>query len=158
MARFLTVIGRAEKADFGGIQIDVPAKIDTGAYSSAIWATDIKEKDGELSFVLFGKGSPFYTGEVRTTRKFSIVTIENSFGHVEMRFGVEIGLSLGGKKFKAFFTLADRSKKIYPVLVGRKLLKSRFIVDVSRGHPIADEELEENGSEKYKEQLRKKGS
>lgn len=154
MARFQTIIGRAEKADLGGIQINVPIKIDTGAYSSAIWASDVQEKDGMLHFVLFGKGSAFYTGEVITTKKYSVVSIENSFGHSEKRYGVDLTLSMGGKKFTTFFTLADRSTKIYPMLAGRKLLKSRFVVDVSRGNPIADEELEENGSSAAKTRLR----
>ena len=52
----LTLIGRAERVrllDHGEQRI--PAKVDTGADVSSIWATQVKEHDGKLSFVLFGK-------------------------------------------------------------------------------------------------------
>jgi len=41
-------------------------------------------------------------------------------------------VKVGPKVFHARFTLADRSKKIYPILLGRKLLNDRFLVDSSK--------------------------
>lgn len=142
---FKTIIGRAEAIDFvDTMQCDIPAKVDTGAYSSSVWASNIDEKDGMLRFTLLGKKHEQYTGEIIKTKNYKVVTIQNSFGESEKRYGVTLKVSFCGKRVKTFFTLADRSKKIYPVLIGRKLLKGRYLVDVSTGHPVADEETEEN--------------
>jgi hypothetical protein len=60
------------------------------------------------------------------------VTIANSFGHEEERYEVKLKVKLGSKVFKARFTLADRSKKIYPILLGREMLSHRFLIDPSK--------------------------
>lgn len=142
---FKTIIGRAEKIDFliDENALGIPAKIDTGAYSSSVWASDIVEKDGVLEFVLLGPIHLQYTGEKISTSKYRVVTVQNSFGKSEKRYGLDLTVRFCGKKVTTFFTLADRSKKLYPVLVGRKLLSGRYVVDVSGGHPVADEETEE---------------
>lgn len=160
MARnYKTIIGRAEPIDFidGSTEYGmVPAKIDSGAYSSSVWASDIREEGEELVFTLFGKGHDAFTGQQIRTKKYQVVKIENSFGKSERRYGVMLRVRFCGKKVTSFFTLADRSKKIYPVLIGRKLLKNRFLVDVSIGNPIADEETEETlGFDGLKNRVRK---
>jgi hypothetical protein len=55
--------------------------------------------------------------------------VANSFGHEETRYEVPLRVKVGSKVFTSPFTLADRSKKVYPVLLGRKLLNGRFVVD-----------------------------
>ncbi len=111
---------------------DVPAKVDTGADSSSVWATDIEEKDGILRFTLFGDKSPFYTGRVIQATKFTQSRIKNSFGNVEVRYKVPLLMDINGIKVRANVTLADRSRNAYPILIGRRTLKGRFIVDVSK--------------------------
>ena len=159
-AKFKSIIGRAEAILFD-IQDSnaalVPAKVDTGAYSSSVWASNIKEKNGLLSFVLFDKDFIDYTGQVITVKKFAKVKVKNSFGESEQRYCVDLRVSFCGKKFTSVFTLADRSKNLYPVLIGRRLLKGRFLVDVANGHPIAEEDTEVNlGVEGLKSRIRKK--
>jgi hypothetical protein len=127
------VIGRSEILGFTDLDIrDVPAKTDTGAYRSAVHAKNIvyDEASQTLSFELLG-GHPVCgaLGTTVTTKEFNIVTIENSFGDSEKRYEVKLKVKLGPKLFVARFTLADRSKKIYPILLGRKLLNGRFLVD-----------------------------
>ena len=52
------IIGSTEFVNFGERAQKIPAKIDTGADSSAVWASDIHiDKDGALKFSLFGEGS-----------------------------------------------------------------------------------------------------
>ena len=157
---YKTIIGRAEPIDFqveGDEYLTIPAKIDTGAYSSSVWASNIREEGDELVFELFGKGHEAYTGKEIRLSKFQKVKIENSFGKSESRYGVILRVRFCGKKVSTFFTLADRSKKIYPILIGRKLLKGRYLVDVSIGNPIADEETEENlGFNGLKNRVRKR--
>lgn len=110
---------------------DALAKIDSGADSSAIWASAIKEKDGTLSFKLFGPTSHHYTGEVITTEHYTRVKITNSFGDVERRFKVQLTLHLGGKRIRANFNLANRSRSRYPILIGNTAIRHKFLIDVS---------------------------
>ena len=127
------IIGRAEELSLVDIDVkSIPAKTDTGAYRSAIHASDIKldKKTNTLSFNLF-KGHPMFDSfQVNVIAKdFKQVLVANSFGHSEKRYEVKLRTKLGPKAFLAKYTLADRSKKIYPILIGRKMLNGRFLVD-----------------------------
>lgn len=137
----LTLIGRAEKIAIPAAGLaGVPAKIDTGAYRSAIWATNIYEKDGRLYFTLLGPESPLYSGRELDTDVYKKVSVENSFGHKEERYSVFLTVEVNGRKIKANFTLANRGMKTYPALIGRKMLHNKFMVDVSKGAPLEDEQ------------------
>lgn len=126
------IIGRSELLDFVGTEaLSVPAKTDTGAFRSAVHARDIVvDSNGVLSFELLG-GHPICGAMAHrvVAEEYKQVRIENSFGVGEMRYEVKLKVKLGPKVFHARFTLADRSKKIYPILLGRKLLNHRFLVD-----------------------------
>jgi hypothetical protein len=127
------IIGRSEVLDFVNLgALKIPAKTDTGAYRSAVHASNITfHKDtGTLGFDLLGNHP--VCGAMSThveTKEFSETWIANSFGHREKRYEVKLKVKLGPKVFVARFTLADRSKKIYPILLGRKMLNNRFLVD-----------------------------
>lgn len=138
------VIGRAERVDFPDAGVfSVYAKVDTGAYRSSVWASDIREENGVLKFKLLGPASPQYSGQECETTEFETVEIENSFGQKEQRYGVYLRIKVGPKTTRTSFTLADRSVKTYPVLIGRRLLRGRYLVDVSEGEPHEDDkELE----------------
>jgi hypothetical protein len=155
----LVVIGRVEKASFPEQGIyNVYAKIDTGADLSSIWATNIHEEEGVLRFKLFGKKSAHFTGkEVQITAPHYLLTrIANSFGHKELRYVVKLQLMLGGKTIRTTFTLADRSKKTYPILIGRKALNQKFLIDVSKGSPLKEiEEMKKTKMEKEIEVFKK---
>lgn len=128
------IIGRSEVLSFIESEAtDVPAKTDTGAYRSAVHAANIHVSGGVLYFDLLGN-HPVCGDMAKTmkTKQFAKVKVANSFGHEETRYEVKLKVKLGPKVFWARFTLADRSKKIYPILLGRKLLNGRFIVDSSR--------------------------
>lgn len=127
------IIGRSELLTFIDVaSTQVPAKTDTGAYRSAVHASEVMEHDGVLEFMLLG-GHPVCgtIAQKMTTTDYTKVWVANSFGHREERFEVKLKVKLGPKVFQARFTLADRSKKIYPILLGRKLLNHRFLVDSS---------------------------
>jgi glutathione synthase/RimK-type ligase-like ATP-grasp enzyme len=109
----------------------VPAKVDTGADSSSIWASNIIENNGELSYTLFGPQSSFYTGEEIKTREYSLKSIKNSFGVTQLRYKVTLPIRIEGKLIRAQFSLADRSANRYPILIGRSTLHNKFLVDVS---------------------------
>ncbi len=127
-------IGPRILIDFSRLGIEnVPAKVDTGADSSSIWASNIKERNGKLSFVLFGPGSPFYTGAVIEVSDYQIRSIRNSFGYSELRYMVKLKITIENRNLDVNFSLADRSSSRFPVLIGRRTLQRRFLVDVSHG-------------------------
>ncbi len=113
---------------------DVQAKVDTGAFTSALHCKKVRlVRAGlrtKLSFWLIDKtGEParkFYSNE------FSQRMIRNSFGVSEKRYVIKTRIVLFGRTIKAEFTLADRERLKNPVLLGRKLLRNRFVVDVSQ--------------------------
>ncbi|MBQ6147445.1 ATP-dependent zinc protease [Candidatus Saccharibacteria bacterium] len=149
----LDIIGSTELVSVENF-LNIPAKIDTGADSSAIWASNINvSEDGVLSFSLFGKDSKFYTGEKLERKNFRVLIVRSSNGDEEIRYRTELSVKLGGRKIKAMFTLADRSKNYFPILIGRRTLKNKFLVDVSKRvvekeqnpkTPTLNKELKEN--------------
>lgn len=139
----ITTIGRAEYADFPDINVaKTVAKIDTGADLSAIWASKTEVKDGHLYAVFFGPASDSYTGEQRifAPGEFSTTRVANSFGKVEVRYKVKLRIRMKQRLVLGTFTLADRSKKMYPILIGCRLLHNKFIVDVARRSPLRKSE------------------
>ena len=130
------VIGRAELVDILDAGANsIPAKVDTGAYSCAVHADDIRlSEDGRtLHFRLFG-GHPVAGAQSVeiATQDFTTAHISNSFGGKEQRFIVKMPIKLGTKTVKTHFSLADRHAKMFPILLGRRLLNGRFIVDTSQ--------------------------
>jgi glutathione synthase/RimK-type ligase-like ATP-grasp enzyme len=115
---------------------NVFAKIDTGADSSAIWASNISEKDGELCYTLFGPSSHLYSGNEIKTRKYSLVTVKNSFGQKEVRYKVNLRLKMADRVILTRITLANRINNRFPILIGRRTLKGKFLVDVSRKNSL----------------------
>lgn len=128
----LTIIGNNALVAIAGIK-NIPAKVDTGADSSSVWASDIKINDaGQLEFCLLSPDSSLYTGERITVDDFSVQQVRNSTGDVKLRYRVSLPMKVKNRKIQAYFTLADRSRNRFPVLIGRKTLQNKFLVDVSK--------------------------
>lgn len=132
------IIGRREMVAFPDLDIDeIEAKIDTGAYTSAIHCSDIHEEtrpDGTkvICLDLLDPSHPQYNHKKLTFDDYSLRDIRNSFGVVQERYVIKTRIKVFDELIEAEFSLSDRSDMKYPVLIGRKLLKGRFIVDVSR--------------------------
>lgn len=126
------IIGSNAYIEVAGIP-NVPAKIDTGADSTAIWASDIEvDKNGILKFKLFGPKSPFYTGENIETSEYKAAFVRSSHGEEKIFYRTYLPIKIGQHNIKALVNLADRSKNNFPVLVGRRTLANKYIVDVSQ--------------------------
>ncbi len=131
------IIGRAELVNFPGLGLSkVNARIDTGAQTSAIWASKITETDKGLEVIFFGPASKHYTGQKIIFDNYELTVVASSTGHTEVRYKIRLLVVVEGRIIKARFTLANRAKQVYPVLVGRNILLHKFIVDVSLGGGI----------------------
>jgi hypothetical protein len=127
------VIGRRVKVSIDDLGInDIDAKVDTGAYSSSIWASEAYVEDDCLKVVFFDRKSPHFDGITHTFKKnsYSMVEIKNSFGEIEKRYKISLKIKIRDKKILATFTLSDRSKMRHSMLLGRRVLLGKFIVDV----------------------------
>ena len=130
-------IGTIEQVSLPDDRIEnVPAKVDTGADNSAIWASNIRLVDGKLYFSFFAPGSMFYRDKEVVSTAFRTTTVRNSFGHKEFRYKIKLKITIGDHTLIRWFTLADRSRNNYPILLGKNFLKDTFIVDVSKKHLV----------------------
>lgn len=130
------LIGRSEIIDLPEFALHhVEAKVDTGAYTSAIHCSKIKiKKEGGKEFVTFHiPGSKIHGlgKKVFKTDDYVLKKIKSSTGHMEERFVITTQVLLFNKLYRTEFSLTDRSSMKFPILLGRKLLVKRFIVDVS---------------------------
>ena len=126
------IIGRREQVDFPELGLfGITAKTDTGAYTSALHCHDIRLENGVLHFKLLDPSHPEYNEQDQRFTEYSQKEIKNSFGEIENRYVIKTLIRIGAKQIKALISLSDREKMRYPVLIGRRFLKNRFIVDVS---------------------------
>lgn len=131
------IIGRFDVIDLPLLDLfQLNAKVDTGAYTSAIHYhhAEIINKDGVqvLHFTLLDPTHPEYNDKSFYFSKFRKRVIKNSFGQREERFVIETDIEIFGKVFTTEFSLSNRGNLKFPILLGRKLLNKGFIVDVSR--------------------------
>ncbi len=133
----MKVIGRVDKADFPELSLsNINIKMDTGAYTSSIHSHHIVEieENGEnhIVFQVLDPSHPQYLNKEYKTKRFKKKIIKNSFGITENRFIVKTCIVLFGEEFPIELSLSERSKMKYPILIGRKLLNKRFVVDTSK--------------------------
>ncbi|MGH7884177.1 MAG: ATP-dependent zinc protease family protein [Thermodesulfobacteriota bacterium] len=131
------VIGRKDKVDFPKLNLfDIDAKIDTGAYTTSIHCNNVKTKKVHareyVIFELLDSSHSDYNNMKIKLPIHKIKNVKNSFGHSEKRFIVKTEIIVFGEKIEIEMSLSDRTKMQYPVLIGRKLLDKKFIVDVSK--------------------------
>ncbi len=125
-------IGRREHVDFPELGLyGITAKVDTGAYTTALHCHDIREENGVLYFKLLDPTHPDYTAKELSFKEYFQKEIKNSFGESETRYIIKTIVRIGKKRIKSVISLSDRGGMRYPVLIGRKLLKHKFVVDVS---------------------------
>jgi hypothetical protein len=131
-------IGRIDQLDLPELGLEkVQAKIDTGAYTSAIHCSKIhieKAKDGTdlLVYTISGKrlGKGMRAKKFKTA-EFKLKRIKSSNGQVQERYVVKTKIKIFNKIYNTEFSLSDRSHMKNPILLGRKLLSGRFVVDVT---------------------------
>ena len=144
--------------------LEIPAKIDSGADSSSLHinSAEINEAgDLVISLPSFYKrktspkelkrdyAHPDYAPTKITERikksktsetiiipkgKYRDITIVSSNGHGQKRYKTNLKISINGFEFETSFTLSNRNKNRYPILLGKHALKGRYLVDVSKSY------------------------
>lgn len=133
----LPIKGWIEEAKIYPEAFPVKAKLDTGALTSSMDAKDVEyfEKDSErwVRFKVVAKNSD--TDE-ETSHEFERPVLRKvkvrGAGGVDHRPVVLMKVCIGKQLLDEEFSLRDRKKMIYPVLIGRKTLEHVGPVDVRR--------------------------
>jgi len=130
-------IGRLDKADFPDLELtNINIKIDSGAYTSSIHCSTIKEiKEGNTSSLrlkfLDDTYSNFLDKEFIFTEYTSKI-VKSSNGLSEKRFLIKTTILLFDIKFPIHLTVTERTGMKYPVLLGRKFLNKKFVIDTAK--------------------------
>lgn len=106
----------------------IMAKVDTGAWTSSLSCSSITvDPSGRwVEFVPLRGEKSFKMPLVRTA------DVKSSNAAVEKRPFVKLQVLIGGTPYETEFSLTDRSGMKHHVLLGRQLLRNRFVVDVAR--------------------------
>ena len=127
------IIGRTDKVDFPKLGLsDIDVKIDTGAYTSSIHCTHIREEDDLLRCTFLDKPHPKFNGKEMVFAHYDITAVKSSNGEIQHRYVVQSNIRIFKKVFKISLTLSSRDDMRFPVLLGRKFLTKKFIVDTER--------------------------
>lgn len=113
------------------------ARVDSGAETSSLSAQDIEEfeRDGKdwvrFTFQHDSEDEPVAI-ELPIVRTALIRQVASD--EAERRVVVEMDIRLGDRLQSTEFTLTDRSRMTYPVLLGRAFLMDLYVVDVARSY------------------------
>lgn len=130
-------IGRIDKVDFPEFLLEeIEVKIDSGAYTSSIHCSKIKEihKDGEsfLKFTLLDPKHEAYNNKEFFTKNYSSKMVKSSNGIAEERFMILTEIIIFNTLYPIYLTLSERNEMKFPVLLGRKFLNQKFVIDTTK--------------------------
>lgn len=134
------IIGRIEYVDVMSISMRKKARIDTGAETTSIDASDIVEfeRDGKkwVQFTVTDRSTDVIS-EIKAPVVRNVRIKQHGVDNVRRQV-VELELRMGSLRERVEVTLADREKFDYPILIGRNFLRGRAVVDVSRKYLTLD--------------------
>ena len=131
------LIGRLEKIHFPKLSLyNLDAKIDTGAYTSSLHCHHITTKESTeatlVRFFVLDPDHPVYENRPFEIPVHKIKNVKSSNGIVEERVIIKQKIEIAGKSYTIDLSLTNRAEMKYPVLLGRRFLNKKFIVDVSK--------------------------
>ena len=131
------ISGRKDRVSFPSFDLEnVPVKIDSGAYSSSMHCSLIQFVSNVdtpyLEVVFLDPNTPGYTGKVERFYEFKRKIVKSSNGVAQERFFIKGSISLFHLTYETLFSLTERTGLRIPVLLGRRLLNKRFLIDTSK--------------------------
>lgn len=128
------IIGRKERISILDLELyDLDAKVDTGADSNALHCDHIEiDENNVVHFTLLDEVHKSYHGKRMQIPLYQLKRVKSSNGQIQKRPSIKVDVEFFGKKYKTVISLTDRSEMKFPMLIGRKFLEKRFLVDVSQ--------------------------
>jgi len=128
-----TLIGRTDVVDFPNLNLfGIEVKIDTGAYTSSFHCHDIKIENDILKCQLLDPEHHKFQDIHFEFSEFSQKKVKSSNGQIENRYLIKTEIFIFNQIYPISLTLSERGSMKYPVLLGRKFLSKKFIVDTSK--------------------------
>lgn len=130
----LPIIGWRERVTLPQLGLGtIIAKIDTGARSAALHATDIRQVGHHVEFIVPVNGRNHHCRlPLRGKRQ-----VKSSSGHSQHRAVVETEVKIGAHRLPIEVTLTDRTDMGVPMLLGRASLDGRFLVNPARSYVLS---------------------
>jgi hypothetical protein len=129
----MQILGRSDRVNLPGLGLyNIHAKIDTGAFTCSLHCSRAEVINGQLEFVLLDDEHPEFTGMKFVFKEYTEREIKNSFGVAEKRFVILTTVKIYDEEILAEFSLSDRDALRFPILLGRKILRDRFLIDVTK--------------------------
>jgi hypothetical protein len=134
------IIGRKETISILDLELyDLDAKVDTGADSNALHCDHIDlSQEGYVTFSLLDEVHPAYHGKQITLPLYKLKRVRSSNGELQERPAVQVKVRFFSKEYKTIISLTNRADMRYPMLIGRKFLNGKFLVDVSQEYIAKD--------------------
>jgi hypothetical protein len=84
-----------------------------------------------LAVVFLDANHPSFDNETHYFSEYRMKKVRSSTGQEQLRYFIYCTLDLLGQQIKTEFSLTERKGMRFPILLGRKLLNNRFIIDTS---------------------------
>lgn len=131
------IIGALEHVSLPELNLhNIVVRVDTGAKTSSLHVESLSlhEKKGETqdeTWVTFtlekGEDAPEFSMPAHSVRK-----VKSSNGETEQRPVIKTPIQLGEKHWTIQLTLTNREKMLYPMLLGRQAMGSKFLVNPAK--------------------------
>lgn len=129
------ILGYIEYVDFIDFGIGCYAKVDTGACTSSLHANHIEPfiRDGKrwVRFYIQFDDEKHTLDHICEAPVLARRTIVSSNGASNIRYIIQTQVAIAGQTWPIEVSLNNRGSMKYPMLIGRKAIKGRFLVDVS---------------------------
>lgn len=127
------LLGRTDIVDFPKLDLQgIDIKVDTGAYTSSFHSHSIEVVDNVLKCQFLDPKHEKYHEKFFLFKNFTQKNVKSSNGIVETRFTIKTEILIFNKIEEIELTLTERGSMKYPVLLGRKFLSKKFIVDTAK--------------------------
>ncbi len=133
----LPLVGWREWLDIPTLQVGhIKAKIDSGARTSSLHAADIQvitdRGAPHVSFVVYPEQHRSEPAIACIAAVFDERQVTSSNGHRELRYIIQVEVSLSGATWPIELSLTNRDSMGFRMLLGREALRRRVLVDTSR--------------------------
>jgi hypothetical protein len=133
----LPVIGWREWVQLPDLGIDkIKTKVDTGARTSALHAFALRtfEENGKTRIRFDIHPMQHNTDKIITCVADVIDrrVVTDSGGHSEERYVIETPITIAGQTWLIEITLTERENMLFRMLLGRRALRKRFVVNPAR--------------------------
>ncbi|HEY9222003.1 MAG TPA: RimK/LysX family protein [Lutibacter sp.] len=128
-----TLIGRTDIVDFPKLELfDIDIKVDSGANTSSFHCHSIQEENNVLKCQFLDPKHEKYHEKYFIFDEFTQKMIKSSNGIAENRYLIKTEILIFNEIHPIELTLTERGSMKFPVLLGRKFLSKKFMVDTAK--------------------------